>query len=353
MKMLFSSARRLVMKSSILTVALAALSTTACTPRTEVRLEGRTMGTTYHVTLVSSPSRSADGLPEAIDRRLNEVNTQLSTWLEDSEISRFNRFTGVGEEFPISGDFLTVMEAAAEVHALSGGAWDGSISPLVVLWGFGPGGPSLSSPSEERIAQALEEVGFDKIEIRPAGALVKHHAAVTVDLSSIAKGYGVDAVAGVLREEGLSDFLVEIGGEVFAAGRRRDGRPWRVGINRPDPGAGPAEVYKIVPLADQALATSGDYRSYVLEDGRRRSHVLDPRTGEPVTNGVVSASVLAPSCMLADGLATAVMVMGPEAGLALVEGLDGVEALIVVERRGGFLEEHPSSGFRTEDAPDQ
>jgi len=311
------------------------------------------MGTTYNVALVAGAAASADGLQDEIDRRLEEVNRQLSTWTEDSEISRFNRFGKIGEEFPVSDDFLRVMKAATEVHALSGGAWDGTVSPLVVLWGFGPGGPALSTPSPERIAAALDEVGFDKIEIRDAGALVKRHAAVTVDLSSIAKGYGVDAVADVLREKGFADFLVEIGGEVFAAGRRRDGRSWRVGINRPDPAAAPGEVYKVVPLGDQALATSGDYRSYVLESGRRRSHVIDPRSGEPVTNGVVSVSVLAPSCMMADGLATAVMVMGPEAGLALVERLDGVEALIVVDRRGGFLEEYPSSGFRTEDAPGQ
>jgi thiamine biosynthesis lipoprotein len=226
------------------------------------------------------------------------------------------------------------------------------VSPLVELWGFGPAGPALQAPSPERLAAAKADVGFDKIEIRSSGALVKHQDSVTVDLSSIAKGYGVDAVAEVLREEGFVDFLVEIGGEVYAAGVRRDGRPWRVGINRPDPAAGPAEVYKIVSLRDQALATSGDYRSYVLEHGRRRSHVIDPRTGEPVTNGVVSVSVLAPSCMQADALATALMVMGAADGSELVERLEGVEALFVADRRGGFLEEQTSSGFRAEAAPE-
>jgi thiamine biosynthesis lipoprotein len=334
-------------------VLIPILLTAGCAPRADLRLEGRTMGTTYHVTAVSRAHPPRKDLQEAVDRRLDEVNRRLSTWLEDSEISRFNRFGGVGEEFPISDDFLSVMRAAAEVHALSGGAWDGTVHPLVVLWGFGPGGPALSRPSPERIAEALDEVGFDKIEVRPDGALVKRHGAVTVDLSSIAKGYGVDAVADLLRGEGLADFLVEIGGEVFAAGHRRDGRRWRVGINRPDPEADPGEVYKVVPLGDRALATSGDYRSYVLEDGRRRSHVIDPRTGEPVTNGVVSASVLAPTCTMADGLATAVMVMGPEAGLDLIERLEGVEALILVERRGGFLAEHPSRGFPTQDAQDR
>lgn len=309
------------------------------------------MGTTYHVTVVVSASGPGAGLQEAIDHRLEDVNRQLSTWIEDSEISRFNRSAEAGQEFPVSDDFLRVMAAAAEVFALSDGAWDGTISPLVQLWGFGPAGPALGSPPPERVTAALAQVGFEKIEIRPGGALVKRDSAVTVDLSSIAKGYGVDAVADILRTRGFDDFLVEIGGEVFASGSRRGGGPWRVGINQPDPGADPRRVYKVVPLADRALATSGDYRSYVMEKGVRRSHVIDPRTGQPVANGVVSATVLAPTCMLADGLATAVMVMGVEAGLDLIESLEDIEGLIVLERRGGFLEERASTGFRTLEAP--
>jgi len=309
------------------------------------------MGTTYHVTAITTGAGSIDGLQAKIEGRLDEVNRSLSTWIEESEISRFNRLREVGAEFPISEDFLQVMTAAAEIFATSDGAWDGTVRPLVDLWGFGPGGPVLSAPSAEGIAAAKAEVGFDKIEIRPLGALVKRHPSVTVDLSSIAKGYGVDAVAEVMRGEGFTDFLVEIGGEVSAAGARRDGGAWRVGINRPDPEVDPDEVYLVVPLVGRALATSGDYRSYVLEDGIRRSHVIDPRSGQPVADGVVSASVLAPSCMQADGLATAVMVMGAEAGLALVERLDDVEALVLVERQGGFLEEHASSGFPTQSAP--
>jgi thiamine biosynthesis lipoprotein len=330
-------------------VALIFLAGSGCTRRAEHRVEGRTMGTTYHVTVVAD--RVADGLQGRIDRRLDEINGQLSTWIENSEISRFNRLGTVGEEFPISEDFRNVMGVAAEVHALSGGAWDGTVNPLVALWGFGPEGPTSETPSPERIAAARAEVGFDKIEVRPGGALVKLHPGVTLDLSSIAKGFGVDAVAELLRAAGLADFVVEIGGEVRAAGVRRDGRPWRVGINRPDPEAEPTEVYHVVSLRDAALATSGDYRNYVLEGGRRRSHVIDPRIGEPVSNGVVSVSILARTCTLADGLATAVMVMGPHAGLQLIERLDDVEGLIVVQRRGGFLEEHPSSGFRTDDTP--
>jgi len=303
------------------------------------------MGTTWTVTVVASAAAPGPGLQEAVDRRLDALNRRLSTWIDDSEISRFNGRARVGEEFPVSSDFLEVMTTAAKVFALSGGAWDGTVGPVVALWGFGPRGPALASPSPERVAAALSSVGFEKVEIHlEEGALVKRDPTVTLDLSSIAKGFGVDVVADVLRQRGFDDFLVEIGGEVLASGSRRDGGPWRVGINRPDPGANPREVYRVVPLVDRALATSGDYRNYVMDGGVRRSHVIDPRTGQPVANGVVSASVLAPSCILADGLATAVMVMGPERGLALLESLDGVEGLIVVADPGG-LEEHASPGL--------
>ena len=206
-------------------------------------------------------------------------------------------------------------------------------------------------PTAEVVASRLAEVGFQKIEIRETGALVKRQASVTLDLSSIAPGYGVDEVADLIRREGISQFLVEVGGEVRAGGSRLDGRPWRVGIGRPKVDAAPDEVYRVAPLRDAAFSTSGDYRNYFVRDGVRYSHILDPRTGRPVANGVVSVSILAPDCTLADGLSTAVMVMGVEAGLALEERLEGVEGLIVVETPDGRLEDHPSSGFRSEAPP--
>jgi len=327
---------------------LVVLALAACAPRREHKLEGRTMGTTWHVTVVGRTTVA--GLREKIDRRLEDINQSLSTYREDSEINRFGRFARTGEEFPVSRDFLRVMTTAARVFALSAGAWDGTVRPLVDLWGFGPSPPVAEPPAPGKVEALLREVGFDRIEIRP-GALVKRQASVTLDLSSIAKGYGVDQVAEVVRGQGFSDFLVEIGGEVFGAGSRRDGGPWRVGINRPRVEAAPDEVYRVAALRDAAFATSGDYRSFFVRDGVRYSHVLDPRTGRPVANGVVSVSVLAPDCTLADGLATAVMVMGAEAGLALVERLSGVEALVVVETKDGQLEDHPSSGFLSEPPP--
>jgi len=152
-------------------------------------------------------------------------------------------------------------------------------------------------------------------------------------------------VAGILRQNDFANYLVEIGGEVVAAGNRPDGRPWRIGINRPRTNAAADEVYKVVDLANQALATSGDYRNFFEADGVRYSHVIDPRTGYPVSNGVVSVSIVADNCTLADGLATAIMVMGAEKGLLLIERLIGVEGLIVVAKSDGTLVDYYSKGF--------
>jgi thiamine biosynthesis lipoprotein len=319
-----------------------------CESKREHTLTGRTMGTTYTVKVVTGYFGSVSGLPAAIDRRLEQINRSMSPYLKDSEISRFNRFQEVGVEFPISMDFLRVMQLAVRIHALSEGGWDGTVNPLVDLWGFGRSGRADRRPPPEKIAALLGEIGFQKIEVKDSGALVKRQAAVSLDLSSIAKGYGVDQVAAEIRRAGFSDFLVEIGGEVYAAGVRPDGRPWRVGINRPKTDARFDEVYKVVSLKDQAFATSGDYRNFFVEDGVRYAHIIDPKTGYPAAHGVVSVSILADNCTLADGLATALMVMGPEKGLALVNRLDGVQALMIAELPDGTLRDYPSEGIRLE-----
>jgi thiamine biosynthesis lipoprotein len=330
----------------VVALLAAVLSAPGCAPLREHKLTGRTMGTTYHVTVVAwSPDRD---LQQRIDARLDAVENAFSTYRPQSEISRFNRAARAGEPFAVSADFASVMRTAARVFELSGGAWDGTVMPLVDLWGFGPAGPVSEPPPPERVQAALARVGFARIELRAPGALVKREAGVTLDLSSIAKGYGVDAVAGLLQRAGYASFLVEIGGEVSAAGTRRDGQPWRIGVNRPRAEAAPDEVYRVVALHDGALATSGDYRNQFEKDGVRYSHIIDPRTGRPITNRVVSASVLAPDCTLADGLATAVMVMGAEEGISLLERLDGVEGLVVTEGPGGRLEDHATRGFHVE-----
>ncbi len=319
-----------------------------CTARADAEehlLAGRTMGTTYHIKIIAPPSDDMAAVQHAIDRRLEQINQSMSTFLKESEISRFNRMTAVGKPFAVSPDFLKVMRVAGAIHEVTGGAWDGTVLPLIELWGFGRSAPIDKVPSPSAIGKAREDVGFHNIEISTDGFLKKRRARVTVDLASIAKGYGVDSVAAVVRKLGYRNYLVEIGGEVFAAGRKADGQPWRVGINKPQKGVAATAVYKALDMEDRAMATSGDYRNYEEIGGRAYSHIIDPRSGVPVHNGVVSASVIAPDCTLADGLATALMVMGPEAGIELLNRMDKVEGLIIVRKPDGTLVDHWSAGM--------
>lgn len=308
-------------------------------------INGKTMGTTYQVKVICSRFKSISKLQQRIDERLEQINQSMSTYRKESEISRFNALKDVDTPFSVSADFLAVLVVAKELHRISHGAWDGTVNPLVNLWGFGKDGTITRIPSDGTVQAALGLVGFDQIAITSDGRLIKKRAGVSLDLGSIAKGYGVDQVAGVLREMGFEDFLVEIGGEIFAAGLRLDGKQWRVGINQPSRQAALDAVYAVIGLKDKAMATSGDYRNFYQIGDRVYSHIIDPATGYPVQNGVVSASVIADNCTLADGLATSLMVMGPEAGVALLDRLPDVQGLIVVRRKDGGLENFPSLGF--------
>lgn len=308
-------------------------------------LTGRTMGTTYKIKIIAPANDDMDAVHRQISNRLEQLNQSMSTYRDKSEISRFNKTTAVGQPFVVSADFLKVMLAAETIYELTQGAWDGTVNPLVDLWGFGRSGPIGEVPSSGSIKKAMENVGFKYIHVSAKGFLTKHRSRVTVNLASIAKGYGVDMVAQVIAKAGYNSYLVEIGGEVFARGRRLDGKVWRVGVNLPLKTATTAQVYKAVPLDNRAMATSGDYRNFVEIGGRTYSHVLDPRTGYPVTNGVVSVSVIAPNCTLADGLATALMVLGPTEGIVLLDNIEKVEGLIIVRQPDGRLQDHWSRGI--------
>ncbi len=317
-----------------------------CAPR-EFRLQGKTMGTTYTIKVVVPAGIETDSLQTRIDDLLDGINRSMSTFIADSEISRFNRWSDVLRPFPVSDDFFEVMRVAGEIYRLTRGAWDGTVHPLIDLWGFGSSGPIDRVPSGQAIEQALQRVGFDNIEVS-RGHLRKRRPDVAIDLASIAKGHGVDRVARLLRHLGYGDFLVEIGGEVYAAGRRLDGKAWKVGINRPEKTASFTAVYKVLTLQNRAMATSGDYRNYEEIDGRTYSHIIDPRTGYPVAHDVVSASVIAANCTLADGLATAMMVMNPSQGVALLNRLKDVEGLIISRRADGTFQDHWSKGLAVE-----
>jgi thiamine biosynthesis lipoprotein len=319
-----------------------------CGMKKEFEFSGKTMGTTYHIKVVAEYLQNIKMLKDEIDMRLDEINKSMSTFRKDSEISRFNAHQNMGEKFKISDDFYNVMTVAKRIYEETGGAWDGTVKPLVDLWGFGISENNHTIPEKSRITALLSNIGFNNIEIFADHYLAKKNPSITLDLASIAKGYGVDQVAALIRANDINNFLVEIGGEVFAAGLRKDGKKWRIGINRPQKNAPVDQVYKVVDLQDKGFATSGDYRNYFEVNQKRFSHIIDPKNGYPVDNGVVSVSIIANTCTFADGLATAVMVLGYKKGLDLVNRLDNTECFIVTQSKDGVLIDHYSKGFKTE-----
>lgn len=313
---------------------------------------GKTMGTTYHITVVTGFLQNTKTLKDKIDMRLDEINKSMSTYRKDSEISRFNALNKTGEKFYISDDFFNVMTVAQHIYKLTGGAWDGTVKPIENLWGFGDSENKNRVPSKTEIETFLPDIGFNNIEILSSHHLIKKIASISLDLSSIAKGYGVDQVAALIRTNGINNFLVEIGGEVFASGFRKDGKKWRIGINRPLSGSPVNQVYKVVDIHDKGFATSGDYRNYFELEGKRFSHIFDPRNGYPIKNRVVSVSIMANTCTFADGLATAIMVLNHKKGLELVNTLDNTECLIVVQVDNGTFTDYYSKGFIPESCTD-
>ncbi len=329
-------------------IILIAILMAGCGQKDEVLISGKTMGTTYHIRVVTGFFKNAEGLKEKIDERLMEINQSMSTYMKESEISKFNAINSTEEKFYISDDFLKVIIVAKNLHEITNRAWDGTIKPLINLWGFGNSEKRDNIPDAEEIRMILASIGFDHIEISEERYLKKRKTSISLDFASIAKGYGVDQIADLIEKNGFKNFLVEIGGEVYASGFRKDGGQWKVGINTPRKDAAYDEIYKVSSLHDKAFATSGDYRNFFEADGKRYSHILDPTTGYPVTNRVVSVSVIADNCTFADGLATALMVMGHEKGLELVSKLDNTECLIVAEEKDGTLTDYYSKGFNVE-----
>lgn len=304
------------------------------------------MGTTWQVSLVSPPAAAAD-LDREITAVLDRVDAAMSTWRADSALARFNRNRQTGPQ-KLPRELLHVVAAALDLAEKSDGAFDPTVLPLVDLWGFGPSGTRAGVPAEAEIERALARTGWQRLTLdRAAGTLAKSDPDLQIDLSAIAKGYGVDAVAARLLELGCRDWLVEVGGEVRCSGSNVQGGPWRIGIDRPEPMAPPGRrIEQVVELSGLALATSGDYRNFRDFDGRRFSHTIDPRTGRPVEHALASVSVIAADCMHADGLATAISVLGPEKGWEFAAGLDGVEVLLVSRNEDGSLSERMSDGFR-------
>lgn len=290
------------------------------------------MGTSWSARIAALPGRLAETIEPGIRAILDRIVAQMSQWEPGSDLSRFNRSTpGSWQRLP--PEFVHVLDTALDVAARSGGAFDPAMGELADRWGFGPSGPSASLPPG--VAAGERRIELDSLLLS-----ARRSVGAALDFSGIAKGYAVDAVAGYLRGLGLEDFLVEIGGELRGSGIRPDGQPWWVDLEAV-PGAGLPPIR--IALHGLAVATSGDYRRYFEQDGRRYAHTLDPRTGMPLDNGVASMTVLHAECMLADAWATALTVLGPEKGLVVAER----EALAVhmVVRDGDAFRERLSPAF--------
>ena len=314
----------------------------------KLALRGETMGTYYQVKVANSPLTQKQGvaLRDDISGYLREFNAAMSTYLPDSEISTFNESASI-EPFPVSPEFARVAWYSLQLSGQTGGAFDPTLDPLINLWGFGHQGSRDETPSPDAIAAAHQKCGYEHLSVPDATHLVKDLPGLQLNLSAVAKGAAVDGLSLLLLDEGLTNTYVDIGGEIAVRGTNPDGIAWRIGVDLPDPESTLGEsIVQILSLSNRAVASSGDYRNFRIdENGVRLSHLIDPRTGAPVANDVAGATVVGPNCMAADGMATALMILGAEEGLAYIETVPDVEALVVTRSPDGDFIELPSSGF--------
>lgn len=336
------------MKKTFAILAVSMLS--ACMgeePAKVVTLSGSTMGTTYNITAVGIPDAvTQEMLSATVEMVLADVNSKMSNWDRNSEVSLLSA-SAASTPVRVSGDFMTVMTAANEIHGLSDGMFDVTLGPLIDLWGFGSRKPGDPVPAETDIASALEFVGQTTMLTldRETSTISKSAAKVGINLSAIAKGFGIDAVAAGLKTHGVDNYLVEIGGDLVTAGRNENGEPWRIGIEKPEPGEKAVEL--VVGLEDRGLATSGDYRNFVEHEGVRYAHIINPVTGRPITHRTTSVTVVADNAMIADAWATAMLVLGSKRGLEIAEA--NKIAVYVISRgetgNAGPYVTHRSSAF--------
>lgn len=293
------------------------LALAACKYGSDIlRVSGPTMGTSFNVVAVD-PSRRIDEreIRAVVETALAEVNGQMSNWDPRSEISRFNAQSGTAP-VKVSPALAEVMNAAETVHVASQHRFDTTIGPLIELWGFGAAG-TTAMPDEAAIETARSRSGHANTLRVGERTLQKNQPDAQVYLAAIGKGYGADHVGRALKSLGIQDFMVEIGGDLYASGRNPEGLPWQIGIETP--AANRRDLLEVIGISDLGMASSGDYRNYFQKNGQRFSHIVDPHTGRPVTHKTASATVLAENAMLADAWATALHTLGQEKGLALAE----------------------------------
>ncbi|MDG2385483.1 MAG: FAD:protein FMN transferase [Pirellulaceae bacterium] len=304
--------------------------------RTSPVLHGPTMGTTYTIKLSGLPSGLVLTQVRAeVEAQLEQINDWMSTYRVDSEISRFNR-AQKGEWIDVSEPTTQVVKMALALHRLTEGAFDPTVTPWVELWNFGPDPRRRRTPTQAEIDAAGQWVGAEQIAVRAdPPALRKRAVGLKLDLSGIAKGFAVDCLAEILDRHGVKGYMIEIGGEIRTRGLNAKQRPWSIGIEAPQDDH--RMIALVLRLRDSCLATSGDYRNFFVEDGKRYSHLIDPRTGRPVEHQLASVTVLDRSCARADALATAMMIMGADLASEFAES-QNLAAMFLVRTDDGFVQ---------------
>jgi len=299
---------------------------------------GLTMGTSYTIKLVlPTADTDRESIRTGIEKVLNDVDHRMSTYLDNSELSVVNK-TQTTDKIPISEELMDLLTTALQISWFTNGAFDITVGPLVNLWGFGPVKSNPVIPPPEIIQLTLASTGYEKIKLGMNPAYIqKSEPDLYLDLSGIAKGYGVDQIADYLDTLAINSYMIEVGGEIKAKGTHTDGSHWRIGIEKPV--TDQRQVERVMQLDNMGMATSGDYRNYFEIDGKRYSHIIDPANGYPVSHNLVSVSVLDESTTRADALATALIVMGPEKGIKFAND-NKIAAMFIIRNENGFTEKY-------------
>lgn len=329
----------IIIAASLLCLCATGCAGSASGDRQQYRQQqGTAWGTVYHITYSSDHD-----LSQTIAKAIDDINNTLSPFVETSEISKINR----GEINKVGLDFKTVFTLSQQICSISGGAFDPTVAPLVNLWGFGYGKAADGyEPDDAQIDSALQAVGIMQCHIDESGTLTKKSASTEFNFSAIAKGYGVDKIARALKNSGCDNYMVEVGGEINVAGKSPRGAEWRIQIDAPVPDSlcNTHERMGVIQLTDGAVATSGNYRNYHLIRDKMMGHTISPETGRPIETNTLSATVIAQTCTLADGLATAAMAMPDSTAIAMITALPHAEAMLVVAR-GDTFEIKTTPGF--------
>lgn len=331
-----------MMKTSIATTCLTITLLTACQPAPSYqKIDGQTMGTSYHITFEAPKNVAISDIQNSIDERLAQINASMSTYDKNSTISKFNALPA-GQTIQIDSDFIKVLDDSRMIYKKSHHAFDPTVYPLVELWGFGSSmniERLQNPPTADQIHAVQDKIGLDKV-VLSGDKLTKTNDGVGLDFSAIAKGYGVDAIADVLKSQyHIKNFMVEIGGEIATGGVNNKGKPWTLAIDKPIVGStvSKREIMTTVLLSGQSMATSGNYRNRLEYDGQTYSHTISPITAHPVQNGFASISVISDTTAIADGWATALSAVPANKALQMANDND-IIAIFIGENNQKTLE---------------